>query len=175
MNSNRLDDFARNVGRRGLNRRAVLAATAASALVGAFGRREAMAGVGCRDVGKACRRGEECCSGLCKGKRGKRTCRPHGVGTCEAGADYCRQGKTATCNFSDDCHCVATTGGARFCGATSGSVCMGCQSDADCDPVTGPGSACVAAIERPFCACDTFGFSTACVARCGVGPNDPLR
>jgi hypothetical protein len=169
-----IDEIARALGRPELNRRAAIAAGIAGALGAVLGLREVTAGVGCRNAGKTCRRGDECCSGICKGKRGKRTCRAHGAGTCRAGANYCREGLTAVCNGSAECLCFVTTGAARFCGAKNGTVCAACRKDTDCDAVTGPGSACIEATERPFCGCDNLGFGTACIAPCEVGPQPIL-
>jgi hypothetical protein len=40
---------------------------------------------GCIDVGDLCQNDGQCCSGICDGKKGKRTCRAHDAGTCTAG------------------------------------------------------------------------------------------
>lgn len=134
---------------------------ALAALVGRSGREAAAAG--CTKVGKPCRRGAQCCSGVCKGPQGKKTCRGHDAGTCKAGQDSCAQG-VILCNGAVNCACRVTTGGARIC-ATLNSVCQSCERDIECEAGFGPGAACVRS-GTGICACG--GNGNACVGRCAT-------
>ena len=102
---------------------------------------------GCVDVGGRCRgKDKNCCSGICQGKKPKKgekdksRCVAHHVDGCQTGQDAC-VGNAVPCGT--DGICVRTTGGAGFCGASSGSTCTGCAKDTECEPTHGPGAACV--------------------------------
>ena len=44
----------------------------------------------CLDVGDPCKNADHCCSGICQGKKGKKKCQAHGMGTCDQeGPGYC--------------------------------------------------------------------------------------
>jgi hypothetical protein len=94
---------------------------------------------GCLDVGDPCKNADQCCSGICEGKKGKRKCRAHGAGSCQTDYDGCN-GLVAVCGTAG--FCFRTTGNASFCGGPGGN-CMVCAKDADCEPTHGPGAACV--------------------------------
>jgi hypothetical protein len=101
---------------------------------------------GCVNVGNFCKNGGQCCSGICEGKKGKRTCVAHDVGVCEANSDICAAGQEVRCGiYNANCFCVSTTGDAPFCGDfTSPSLlCRDCSQDADCEEEFGLGAACV--------------------------------
>lgn len=88
--------------------------------------------VGCLHFGRPCRRPGQCCSGVCRGKRGKETCRAHDAGTCRPNQNVCEQGNGAACNGTLRCQCLATTGGARFCALGDAGACAVCHRDRDC-------------------------------------------
>lgn len=117
---------------------------------------------GCVRVGRRCRKNRQCCSGICKGRKGKETCRPHNVGTCKRSQNVCGPVmQVARCNNSDDCGCFVTTGGASFCGGDRGE-CMVCRDDRDCQARGfGQGAACVVCREE----CPDTG--TGCLVPCG--------
>lgn len=116
---------------------------------------------GCIDVGELCQSDGQCCSGVCAGKEGTKTCRAHDVGDCAAGAAL--QG----CGGADvECmtgaglqgFCATTTGNAGYC--QTAAECYVCQTDVDCQAASGgelgPTAACIQCAE-----CATTG-GTAC-------------
>jgi hypothetical protein len=102
---------------------------------------------GCLDVGDRCKTAGQCCSGICKGKRGKRRCRAHDSGGCKAGKypTVCG-GMDVACTTSRGKPglCVTTTGNAGYCMATS--LPYACRTDSDCRStpggILGPRAAC---------------------------------
>jgi hypothetical protein len=74
---------------------------------------------GCLDVGAACKRSEQCCSGICEGKKGKRKCAAHDTSVCNADSDICG-------DFT-----------------TPSILCRECSQDIDCEEEFGLGAACV--------------------------------
>jgi hypothetical protein len=125
---------------------------------------------GCIEVGDQCSSADECCSGICEGKK----CRAHGI-------DVCQQDRPGVCTAGMDevsslgcganCWCFRTTAGSNFCGAnvrTSPPLdCTNCRKDADCIALGyPPGSAC-AQVGRGNCSgwCDT---GMACLVPCGT-------
>jgi hypothetical protein len=104
---------------------------------------------GCVDAGGVCKTNGQCCSGICQGKRGKKTCRVHDATTCEAGqtiTDVCG-GKDVSCTTSTgnaDGACLTTTGNAPYCARES--FCHACKRDADCRPFCGEDAACVTCV-----------------------------
>jgi hypothetical protein len=130
---------------------------------------------GCIDVGKACASASDCCSGICRGKKGKKLCVAHGTGTCDQAADgFCEAAdpEQTTCNDNPGCVCITTTAGSKFCtdpNPASGSGCGPCRTDADCEALLFPaGSACapVAAGNCVSSPCGGFG----CFVPCGPKP-----
>jgi hypothetical protein len=95
---------------------------------------------GCLEVGAPCTSEDQCCSGICAGKKGKRTCRAHHTGTCR------QDGLLVPCNNRTTCGCLHTTAGSDICSelfVPGGSACAACQRDADCEALGfPPGSAC---------------------------------
>jgi hypothetical protein len=95
---------------------------------------------GCVNVGGKCRgKDNNCCSGICngkkpkKGERDKSTCAGHDAGVCQAGQDTCA-GTVFPCpnSKSQFARCVTTTGNAPYC---AGAMCSaGPARDADCPP-----------------------------------------
>ncbi len=140
----------------GVSRRALLRGWAGGALAGLTNQATA---AGCLQEGEDCRRGRQCCSGLCKRRRCRRA---PDQGICTIRKNTCRDGNGTLCGMSGPagCFCHVTTRGTSFCGA--GLACRAggaCTRDSDCDAVFGPGSACVRG-----CCGDTGGGG--CVARC---------
>lgn len=128
---------------------------------------------GCLEVGGACKNADQCCSGVCEGKKGKRRCSAHDTGTCrQEGFGIC-SGSTGTpfkCNDSGNCVCFHTTSGSNFCAdlANAGlDICADCQKDADCQGLGfPPGSACIPISEG---GCDGIcEGGMACFAPCGT-------
>jgi hypothetical protein len=115
---------------------------------------------GCVSVGGFCKSSEQCCSGICQGKKGKKTCRAHDTGGCqgEAGQDRCLDVKiNCVTGIGIDGFCVRTTGNAGYC---EGALrCFACTKDADCIPFCGPQAACIVC---SGCT-DQVGTDTACV------------
>lgn len=129
---------------------------------------------GCLNVGDPCKSPEQCCSGICEGKKGKRKCRGHGAGTCKQNQNQCTSLNPVldVCNGTLDCGCFRTTAGASFCAQgfmANGSECADCQRDADCVALGfSPGSACA-----PISVGNCLGLcenGTACLVPCGVVP-----
>jgi hypothetical protein len=123
---------------------------------------------GCLEVGDPCTSEAQCCSGICEGKKGNKTCRAHGTGTCDQdGPNFCTAA-TTLCYNSASCVCARTTAGSNFCGSgLLPSDCAVCQTDADCEALGFPaGSACVQ-WSSGFCAgfCES---GMACIAPCGT-------
>jgi len=110
------------------------------------------------DVNAFCQTDDQCCSGLCQGKQGKKTCQAHDQSTCQPGQDVCLgSDDVCTTTTGADGACATTTGKAIYCfGAGS---CAPCAKDADCVQLVGAGAACIVCAE---CADDIPG-ATACV------------
>lgn len=117
---------------------------------------------GCVDAGKYCKNAGQCCSGICKGKKGKKKCQAHGESTCtgDQAATGCG-GPTAVCQTpsGDTGDCRTTTGNAGYC--VGAGRCQACTKDADCVARCGADAACIQ--------CTTCGETggTAC-----AGPED---
>ncbi|MGH2616265.1 MAG: hypothetical protein ACRDJC_13555 [Thermomicrobiales bacterium] len=164
MDAFRFDHLARAfAGAR--SRRHILAALAVG-LVGQIGDDSStLAGPGCKNVGRKCRRSKQCCSGICKGKKGnlQKRCKAHDSGGCQGGShpSGCG-GSSVSCTTSAGTPgvCATTTGNAGYC-LGSGLVCTTCQKDADCRSFCGEAAACVR------CPSDCAGFESVC-----VGPAD---
>lgn len=125
---------------------------------------------GCLEVGDRCKTADECCSGICEGKK----CRAHGT-------DICRQDKPGVClaganevpslGCGTNCWCFRTTTGSNFCSLgprTSPPLdCTTCQKDADCIALGYPAGSACAFVGRGNCSgwCDT---GMACLVPCGV-------
>jgi hypothetical protein len=110
-------------------RRDVLRLLASSPLVGlaaVLGQEGAAAA--CLQFHHKCHHGGQCCSGLCKGRNGRKRCRTapdQGICTIETLGTECDDG-TGTL-----CFCYRTTRGGAFCAQPILS-CDPCHRDADC-------------------------------------------
>lgn len=125
---------------------------------------------GCLEVGDPCKNADQCCSGICDGKKGKKRCRAHDTGTCQQDLPgICSDPPTiATCNNSDTCLCLTSTANSNFCGQTGAPVCAECQKDADCEALgLPPGSACLPT-EGTLCADQCPETGMVCLAPCGA-------
>jgi hypothetical protein len=96
---------------------------------------------GCVNVGGFCKTSNQCCSGVCKGKKGKRKCKAHDTGGCTGEQDAC-DGEAVPCvsAASETGACVRTTGNAGYCNVAG--VCAACTRDTDCQATHGPQAAC---------------------------------
>lgn len=112
---------------------------------------------GCVNVGGFCKNGGQCCSGICQGQKGKKTCRAHDTGSCQADQDTCLSGTVLCDRTGGQGICFRTTGNASYCAGIEVGNCFACATDADCQPFCGEGAACVACAE-----CEETG-GTACV------------
>jgi hypothetical protein len=126
---------------------------------------------GCLEVGDPCGRSRQCCSGVCKGKPGKKRCRAHDTGTCEQevpGLCTADNPAASKCNNEINCACLRTTAGSNFCADldTGIDICAECKRDADCEQLGYPSGSACAPIAVGFCAgtCET---GMACVPPCG--------
>jgi hypothetical protein len=117
----------------------------------------------CRHIGVRCRRAGQCCSGICRGRSGRKRCKGHDAGIC-TGQNVCTTGSTRCGEHvpGTGCFCFQTTGDAPFCGRFA--VCRSCSRDKECEEDFGPGAACVV----HDCVCGVTG-GTGCVVKC----NDP--
>ena len=96
---------------------------------------------GCVDVGDFCQNADQCCSGICEGKKGEKTCQAHNQSTCQAGDDSCVTFPiSCTSDTGASGTCDITTGSASYC--VVDSACFDCARDADCVPFCGPRAAC---------------------------------
>jgi hypothetical protein len=132
---------------------------------------------GCLEVGDACKNADQCCSGVCDGKKGKKRCRAHDSGTCNQTIQaFCAPDNPtiSLCN-SASCVCVRTTAGSNFCTSTQGGVqCADCSKDADCEALGFlPGSACLPWSEGQ-CADDCGETGMACAVPCGAEITGPI-
>jgi len=103
---------------------------------------------GCLNVGDACKRAGQCCSGICEGKKGKRSCKAHDTGTCSTGGQPGTCGGTdvaCTSSLDEEGYCATTTGNAGYCMLYP--FCYACETDGDCRAaeggVLGPRAACI--------------------------------
>jgi hypothetical protein len=131
---------------------------------------------GCLNVGKPCKSADQCCSGICDGKKRKRKCVAHGTGTCDQqGPEICVPDPpiALTCNNDATCRCFRTTGDSIVCAKFEGPAsCVQCARDADCEAAGLPaGSSCVPFSEGPCAGNCASGM--ACVVPCGVDLPEP--
>jgi hypothetical protein len=104
---------------------------------------------GCLNVDDPCTSATQCCSGICGGTRGKKTCRAHDTGDCEPGIEpeACGEENESICTTSsgDEGYCGTTTGNAGYCAGAG--ACYACKTDVDCQRANngffGPTAACL--------------------------------
>jgi hypothetical protein len=160
MDTLRIDDLARLLGRASGRRRFVLGLAVGAVGITARGPGVVAAGkrrrkkvrrntFGCVDVGGFCNTAGQCCSGVCQGKKGKRRCRAHDTGGCRAGFQdttcdtEANPGTDVLCTTSagNEGYCNTTTGNAGFCAYSGGTY--PCAKDAECQEIYGPQAACI--------------------------------
>ena len=105
---------------------------------------------GCMGFGQKCRgKDGKCCSGICQGRRPKKSkrdksrCLGHDAATCLPGQMHSScSGTTVPCTTStgEAGFCATTTGNAAYCVADA--HCWYCTRDTDCQPYCGPQAAC---------------------------------
>jgi hypothetical protein len=111
---------------------------------------------GCVNVGGFCKTSDQCCSGICTGKKSKKQCRAHDTQGCQADQDACAEDFGTGCPEVPTASCFRTTGDAGFCGFFEAGACVACTKDADCLAAAGPIAACVVC---PAC----VATNTACI------------
>lgn len=163
MDEQRFDALARHLAR-GTSRRRALGALAVGAL-GLFGGMlgERAGAKACLREGKDCKRGSQCCSGRCQGKKGRKKCRRVPFQSiCTRRTDSCT-GAVKDCGVGAEfCVCNVTTSGAALCSQGFRCPAQPCRNNPDCVAAFGEGWFCVRSPDG--CMCDDQ--ETSCVQRC---------
>jgi hypothetical protein len=154
------------------SRRHLLRGVAGGALGAALARFglavEPAAAAKCAGNNKACKRGSQCCSGICRKKKCKLAPQQ---GTCTIRQDACEQGGIGfgpKCNGVANCECIVTKTGAAFCRQIGEASCIACTNDQDCEVQLAPNAKCIQ--KRDLCVaspCGPEGGDTFCAAPCG--------
>ena len=129
---------------------------------------------GCLSVGAACKNADQCCSGVCAGKK----CRPHDTGTCQQDLkkEICLAATVEDvvllrCGNNANCACHRTTADSRYCAALllneGDPRCADCKTDADCVALGYPPEAACAPVSQGLCA-GACPSGMACLVPCGV-------
>lgn len=122
---------------------------------------------GCLEVGDPCTTNDDCCSSVCEGKKGQRTCRAHDTGTCaqdEPGYCAVENPELVLCNGErgGGGACFRTTAGSNVC--VNRFECEDCRRDADCEALGYPsGGACIPIEGELLCADGCAETGMACV------------
>jgi hypothetical protein len=126
---------------------------------------------GCIGVGDLCQNADQCCSGICDGSKGKKTCRAHHTGGCpQGGAGQCTDPERSQGSCNGDCFCARTTAGSDVCAAdaTRGiNYCSDCATDADCQDIGFPAGSVCLPLHEGTCA-GVCGSNRACFPPCGT-------
>jgi hypothetical protein len=123
------------------------------------------AAAACKQDRKPCTDRNQCCSGVCRGPRGRKKCRAAlGQGTCTIEKNTCEiGGMAAACDpeLTGACACFRRPNGAAFCADTADFDCLPC---AQCPP----GTTCVRARNGlcVLCPVGTGATETICVKPC---------
>ena len=131
---------------------------------------------GCLEVDDPCETADECCSGVCEGKKGKQRCQAHDIGTCnQVFPGLCSNPPTiASCNDSSTCYCLRTTANSNFCAQLGKTHCTACSKDSDCIAEGMPaGSACIST-SGIICQTECPQTGMVCMPPCGVEIPEPL-
>jgi hypothetical protein len=128
---------------------------------------------GCIGVGDRCQDAAQCCSGICDGRKGEKTCRAHHTGTCPQGGEgQCTNQDPSldACNGTADCFCSRTTAGSDVCVAYAPSgadFCTDCVTDANCEAIGYPAGSVCLPLHEGMCAgaCES---NRACFPPCGA-------
>ncbi|MGH2616945.1 MAG: hypothetical protein ACRDJC_17060 [Thermomicrobiales bacterium] len=139
-------EFSRRLVRRGLI--AAVLGLAPARLAGAASakkrrRKPRPNAFGCLNVGAPCRNANDCCSGVCKGKKRKKRCHAHDSGDCPSGPVACSSQVSCTTNTGFVGECLPTTGKAVYCASVQPAQCVACVHDRDCISTLGETAACV--------------------------------
>jgi hypothetical protein len=170
LDGNRFDATIKSLAVRSSSRRGLLYTLAGAAVRARFGLRGGCpvgaATTGCRQDGKECRRGNQCCSGRCK--RG--ACRPAPKqDTCAVNREFCKVGAPGRCGVGDsECGCFRRLNGAAFCAGDLPLIeCTDCTDEKGCRP----GFDCLRA-RGSFCpGCAAQGLTTVCARPCAFPSN----
>jgi hypothetical protein len=99
---------------------------------------------GCVNVGGFCKNSDQCCSGICQGKKDKKTCQAHDSDICTGNVDTCAGGlSTCATATGEGGSCFRTTGNAGYCAIPGAGGCVACAKDADCVSFCGAQAACI--------------------------------
>ena len=123
---------------------------AGAGVAGLLGLETEDAAAACGGAGKRCKKGNQCCSGICQGKKPKKgkkdrsVCVAHHEDICTAAHRACTGDPRPNCNPDHpQATCFRTTGQAGYCGLDVIPACIPCRKDTDCHEPLGEGSACV--------------------------------
>ena len=172
MDRQRFDALLMSLADESLPRRTVLRLVVAAPLAGLLARVGAgqrATAASCRQNAKPCDRGNQCCSGVCRGRRDRKKCRPApGQGTCTILKDTCEiGGQAAACDpeLNATCVCFIRPNGAAFCADPTTFDCLPC---AECPT----GTTCVRARNGLCVSCPigTGATETICVRPCQAAP-----
>lgn len=125
---------------------------------------------GCLEIDAPCKTADQCCAGICEGKKGKKRCRAHDTGTCNQELPgLCSDPPTiALCSGSQTCSCLRTTANSNFCAQLGKTRCIACKKDADCIAQGLPaGSACLPTTGI-LCTSECPETGMVCLPPCGV-------
>lgn len=160
MDPQRFDALLTKLAEEPRSRRGALRIVAATALAGLLARAgQQPAAAVCKQNRKPCDHGKQCCSGVCRGPRDRKKCRPApGQGTCTIEKNACLQGEdsavTGCGTLGTVCFCWVTARGASFCGRDFDPAPNGCS---DC---AAAGRVCVRS--GPACNDQPFGCAQPC-------------
>jgi hypothetical protein len=145
MDATRFDHLARALVR-GQSRQTRRALVLVAFLLAGI-RREAAAH-DCKNLNAKCKRSQKCCSGVCRGRKGRKRCKAHDTGGCPRGQDACAGSDACTTSTGNPGHCATTSGNAGYCvfGAPN---CRVCTHDDECRPQFGPRAACLRCASCP--------------------------
>jgi hypothetical protein len=110
---------------------------------GAVATAQVEAASSCLKQGKDCKRGNQCCSGLCHRKQCRRA---PGQGICTIRNDACRENDAdKVCGGAgfNLCGCFVTAAGRSFCGSGQVDDAQACANDGECVTRLGDGARCV--------------------------------
>jgi hypothetical protein len=164
MDAKRFDRIARLVAL-SMDRRAMGRVMVGAGLVcGAGMRATPSVHAACLADGQGCRRGSQCCSGLCAAQGGRKKCRPApNQGVCTIEANACVDPARTACG--PRCSCYVTLDGKSFCGRNA--VSCGCGANNDCARL--PGAVCV----KQATGCCALAGNTTCVLPCEAPDRPP--
>ncbi|MDQ3779874.1 MAG: hypothetical protein M3354_04905 [Chloroflexota bacterium] len=168
MDDSRFDNLVKALTSESRSRRGVLRGLAAGLLgIGLSTLGSGARAAACKQNGRRCRNGNQCCSGLCTGKKDRKKCRrAPGQGTCTIAKDTCTiGGQAAACDpgLTGACSCFRRPNGAAFCADTTTFDCLPC---AECPA----GTTCVRARNGICVSCPvgSGATDTICVRPCEV-------